>query len=330
MEKSKLKIIKTAGVAAAGFVSLVILYFAVVYFAFFKTTFGRNDKERSAEHEIEFYAGEENYKTHLADVEWFNGKNCPLIEMTSFDGLKLKAYVLEPEKACAGTVILMHGYHSGPVREFASICKIFYSMNYRVILPFQRAHGISEGKWVTFGIKERYDCYDWICKINEDYGQELPLFAGGISMGCATVTMASGFKLPENLKGFIADCGFTSPWEICYWTMTKLRGVPAGVANLLLKSCNWICKKTADFSLDGWSTQRALNGCNKPFLFITGTKDNMVPWEMTMTNFLHYKMKNPDNTKLVLFEDGPHAVSYLIDSQLYENELRSFVKKYEK
>ena len=33
----------------------------------------------------------------------------------------------------------------------------------------------------------------------------------GISMGCATTLMAAGLDLPDNVKGIIADCGFTSP-----------------------------------------------------------------------------------------------------------------------
>lgn len=33
-------------------------------------------------------------------------------------------------------------------------------------------------------------------------------------MGCATTLMAAGLDLPDNVKGIIADCGFTSPWDI--------------------------------------------------------------------------------------------------------------------
>ena len=38
------------------------------------------------------------------------------------------------------------------------------------------------------------------------------IFLCGISMGCATTLMAAGLDLPDNVKGIIADCGFTSPW----------------------------------------------------------------------------------------------------------------------
>ena len=33
-------------------------------------------------------------------------------------------------------------------------------------------------------------------------------------MGAATVLMASSLDLPENTRGIVADCGFTTPWEI--------------------------------------------------------------------------------------------------------------------
>ena len=33
-------------------------------------------------------------------------------------------------------------------------------------------------------------------------------------MGAATVLLSLGTDLPGNVKGVVADCGFTSPWEI--------------------------------------------------------------------------------------------------------------------
>ena len=35
----------------------------------------------------------------------------------------------------------------------------------------------------------------------------------GVSMGAATVLMASGEDLPGNVKAVIADCGYTSEWD---------------------------------------------------------------------------------------------------------------------
>lgn len=324
---NKSKIIKISAICAAGFAALIFLYFICVWSFAFKPTFTRAQKERTENTEIEFYAGKDNYNIHLADSQWFESLNCPLIEITSFDGLKLKAYILEAESDCQGTVLLMHGFHSGPVREFATIAKFFHQKNYNVVMPYQRSHGLSEGTYITFGINERFDCRDWVTKINELYGTDMPVVIGGISMGCATVTMASGFDLPVNVRGFISDCGFTSPYEVVYWTMTKQQHVPAGIAKLLLTTSEWFANKWGGFSFNGYSTITALSHSNKPILFISGTEDNTVPVDMTMTNFLLYKMRG-NETSLILFDGCPHAISYLWDSDKYFDAVTEFLNKY--
>ncbi len=328
MTKNTKAYLKWTGIYSAAVLGLILVYNICVYNFVFVPNFSRASRERTVESEIEFYAGEERYQKHLTDAQWFNEQNYPLIEITSHDGLKLKAFVLDAGKDSKGTVLLMHGFHSGPVREFATLAKYFRGLNYNVVMPYQRAHGESQGRWITFGIQERYDCRDWILKINEMYGEEKDLFVGGISMGCATITMTSGFDLPGNVKGFIADCGFTSPYEVLYWTMTKEMKLPSGVAKLFLFSINFYGKLLADFPVEGYSTYAALKVCNKPFLFITGTDDHTVPYEMTMQNFLQYKFKNPELTNVVLFEGCPHAISYLWDEEKYNSEVRKFLEKY--
>ena len=61
---------------------------------------------------------------------------------------------------------------------------------------------------------------------------------------------------------------------------------------------------------------------------MTGTDDHTVPYEMTVTNFMLYKQRFPEKTKLVLFENVPHAISYIEDWDRYEKELTKFVEKY--
>lgn len=77
-----------------------------------------------------------------------------------------------------------------------------------------RAHGSSEGKCLTFGVKERYDCLAWINCAIERFGRDTKIFLYGISMGAATVLMAGGLDLPDNVVGIVADCGYTSPTAI--------------------------------------------------------------------------------------------------------------------
>ncbi len=329
MKKTCIKVLKNLAVIVGIIVVIAGVFNFCVYKFSFESNFGRSKKERTVEHEIEFYASEENYNRHIADVKYIESLRLPLIEMDSYDSIKLRAILWESPEPARGSILLMHGFHSGPLREFATLAIFFHELGFNVIMPYQRAHGLSDGSFLTFGVKERFDCRDWALKINELYGQDKPLFIGGISMGCATVTMASGLDLPLNVRGIIADCGFTEPYEITRWTATNIMNVWPGVADVLIASTNWYCNHVAGFDLKEYSTYKALNKTDLPFLFITGTNDKTVPYEMTMTNFMLYKQRHPDRTKLVLFEDAPHAISYLMDENKYKAEVKKFIEKYE-
>lgn len=60
----------------------------------------------------------------------------------------------------------------------------------------ERAHGKSEGKVITFGIRERCDCKLWAEYAVKRYGENKDIFLAGVSMGAASVMMASNLGLP--------------------------------------------------------------------------------------------------------------------------------------
>lgn len=315
------KVLGIVGIVLAMVVLVVLVYFAGIYFFLFRTTFVRSDYVPDAKDDLEYYATEENVAAHYADVEWFNSMSPELVDTVSFDGLKLVAWRLEHEDS-KGTVLLMHGFHSDPLREYATLARFYYNEGYTVVLPYERAHGKSEGKYLTFGIKERYDCQTWINFINDCYGMEKDVFVQGISMGCATVVMSTGLELPFNVRGIIADCGFTSPYEITYWTINTKRHMLLG--NSILSVGGMMTKLFADFDLNEYSTLNALNKNHIPILFITGTADETVPMEMTIQNFQACRAPK----ELLLVENSPHAINYYTDTANYERKLSKFMEKY--
>ncbi len=111
-------------------------------------------------------------------------------------------------------MMAFHGYRSLATIDFALEVEFFHRLGYDVLLPYQRSHGESQGKYITYGVKERFDCRDWARYAARRFGEDKPLFLMGISMGAATVLMASGLELPGNTRGIVADCGFTTPWDI--------------------------------------------------------------------------------------------------------------------
>lgn len=308
------KIARNVGIFLATAVVIAALYFVAIYFFMFKPTFERGKMSSDLEH----FKKEEYIEQNKADTEWFFAQNPPEITITSFDGLKLVAYKLDAQNA-KGTFVLMHGYHSDPLREFAGLAKFYHETGYNIILPYQRSHGKSEGKYITFGVKERYDLRDWILETNKFYGNEKPVFLEGISMGCATTVMSLGFDLPQNVKGVVADCGFTSPEEIIWKVLKKDKKLP--LPHLIMATGEFMTKHFADFDEKEFSTLTALKRNEIPVIFIHGAADDFVPIEMSITNFQACKARKT----LYIVPDCPHAIAYFVDGEKYHKKVVDFL-----
>ncbi len=135
------------------------------------------------------------------------------VSIVSFDGLTLFGRYYHVKDG-APLDIGFHGYRSSALTDFAGGSELSFSMGHNLLLVDERAHGRSEGRTITFGIQERWDADSWVRYAVERFGADTEIILYGISMGAATVLMAAGLDLPENVKGIIADCPYSSPRDI--------------------------------------------------------------------------------------------------------------------
>ena len=124
-------------------------------------------------------------------------------------------------------MICFHGYTSQGLADYGSISNYYLKRGYNVLLVDQRSHGQSEGKYIGFGCKDRYDAYRWIEWVIGQEGENVQILLHGNSMGGATVLMASGLDLPQQVKGIIADCPFTSPKAVFTHVLHSMYHLPA-------------------------------------------------------------------------------------------------------
>ena len=234
--------------------------------------------------------------------------------ITSCDGLRLHGRLL-PLESPKATILMFHGYHSFADVDFGCAVPLLREMGYQLLLVDERAHQGSEGKYITYGVKERRDVLSWADEMAARLGPAHPLYLQGISMGAATVLMASDQVFPANVRGIVADCGFTSPAEIVRKVMRDIMKVPP--FPMLYLTELW-CRLLAGFSLWGYSTERALSRCRLPVLFVHGKADSLIPWQMTQRS---YDACVSDKT--LLYVDGAgHGESFLIDRPACEQALR--------
>jgi len=248
---------------------------------------------------------------------WLNAQAMETVQIESHDGLKLSGHFLNI--GSRKTIILFHGYRSRAFRDFSCVGDYYKGLGFNLLFVDQRAHGGSEGQFITFGVKERLDCVRWAEYVDRRIGGEIIL--DGLSMGATTVLMAAGEKLPESVKGIIADCGFTSPKEIMLKVMEedlRIRCRP------LFRLVALMVKLRARFDVGEYSTIEAMKKNCLPILFIHGTDDKFVPCEMTKTA---YETCTSEKS-LVLIEGAGHGTSYLKEPETCKAALNDFLEKY--
>ncbi len=239
--------------------------------------------------------------------------------VTSFDGLKLVGHLYRAERQTNNYMICMHGYRSDS-GDFSGAVGFFMSQGYNVLAIDQRAHGESEGKWITFGVKERYDALSWCNYLIESFGSDVKIILDGISMGATTVLLASELDLPKNVKGVIADCGFTSPWDIVTEVARRDMHIPKfPLLYLMRPTVRLLC----GFGLKEASTVDAVKKSSLPILYVHGLADDFVPHEMSVRAY----SSRPENSRLVSVENAAHGLSYIVDEKRCQKELAYFLNE---
>lgn len=78
-----------------------------------------------------------------------------ILEMTSHDNLKLKGVYYPNNNSKNVTVICVHGYTSHAEREWAFPGLFYLSLGYNVLIPYQRAHGLSMGGGIALNLADK-------------------------------------------------------------------------------------------------------------------------------------------------------------------------------
>ena len=239
------------------------------------------------------------------------------LTIKSFDGLNLYARYYEYEKD-SPIEIMFHGYRGSAERDLSTGVKRAFACGRSVVLVDQRASGKSEGKTITFGINERIDAKDWSYYVSNKFGKSRKIILTGISMGAATVLMASSLNLPENVIGVLADCPYNKPRDIILKVVKDMRLPP----KLVFPFIKLGAKIYGKFDIDSASPIESVKHTTLPIIFYHGSSDDYVPCFMSEKLFSECISEK----KLVTIEGGMHGTSYLKDPEKYLFELKNFFK----
>lgn len=239
------------------------------------------------------------------------------VYITSFDGTRLAGRYYHVQDG-APIQIQFHGYRSYALRDFCGGALLAMESGQNVLLIDQRAHGKSGGSAITFGVKERKDCLCWINYINQRFGSGTKILLTGISMGAATVLMASQLELPENVAGIIADSPYSAPGAIIRKVCADVK-LPAKVVYPFI----WLGALIyGHFRLDQATAVSAVHETKIPILLIHGEADRFVPCEMSREIFESCTAPKMLHT----FPEAGHGLNFFVDGPRYRKVLAEFME----
>lgn len=207
-------------------------------------------------------------------------------------------------------MILFHGYRSAAERDSVGGYYIAGMLKMNVIAVDHRGHGKSDGNVISFGILERKDCLCWARYAADRFGNA-PIVLCGLSMGAATVLMASELPLPDCVAGILADCPYSSPQAIIQKVCADEK-YPVKLSYPFIKLG---ARLFGGFDLEECDALTAVKNTKVPILLIHGEDDRFVPCEMSE----EICKANPRAIEFITFPKAGHGLSYLMDKTRYQN-----------
>ena len=311
------------------FISLGIIFFLflvtiLISYICYLLTFHVKEKDKTFKEEFPLPDFKEYIPYHkdiLEGMKFEKSLDAEEHYITSFDGLKLHGKYYKCSDDCNILEIMFHGYRGSAYRDLSNGIIRAFAVGHNVLLVDQRASSLSEGNTITFGINERHDCISWVNYVIDNINPDMKIILTGVSMGAATVMMASSMNLPNNVIGVLADCGYTSPKDIIMKCIKDMKLPP----KLFYPYVKIGAKLFGHFNVDEASPIESIRKTKLPVIFYHGVTDDFVPCYMSKKLYLEC---NSDK-KLVLIENCGHGLAYLVEKEKYIKELKEFFNKYE-
>lgn len=298
--------------------SLIVLTLLTTYICYRMAFYSKNKPHKKDEINLPDNEIFKHFKPLiLSDIFAARAMEYQEFYVKSFDGLTLYGKYYESFKD-APIELMFHGYRGDGERDLSTGIRRAKECGRNVLIVDQRGHGKSEGHTISFGINERLDCLAWINKVIEVFGQDTKIILTGISMGAATVVMASNLDLPSNVIGILADCGYDSPKNIIIKYINDLH-LPAKIFYPFVKLGALIF---GHFNVEKASPIESVKEAKVPIIFIHGEKDTFVPCSMSEKLYKECISRK----QLTIIKNAEHGISYLFEPETYVSALKEFFK----
>ncbi len=237
--------------------------------------------------------------------------------ITSFDGLKLSAvfYPCRKEEV-KGTVLFIHGFRSHAEREWAFPGLFYLEMGYNVIIPYQRAHGLSEGKYITFGAFEKRDMLDWIKKADNLY-PNTKIVLHGLSMG-GGIALQMADEIPANVKCIISDAPANSLEDLF---LDVAKHISKKNYQKIKNNLDQLFEKKVGMNPNVTNLDQYVKKAKCPIFLTAGSLENMLEY------FNELEKISKTKTKILILPGCNHGNGMYKQTAMYQDALSEFLNE---
>jgi len=236
------------------------------------------------------------------------------VSIPTSDGLILDGWFIGKDDSDR-TIIICHGAGANKGNFIWFLGPLAYK-DYNVVFFDFRAHGSSDGRTTTYGIREKLDVIAVVDWLKQERPRQSRVIAGlGSSQGSTALALAAGED--RRINAVVLDSPFVSPYELA---MHHARRVPVAgplMTNVLLGLMS-IQTGTNFFSA---STEEAIAVLgDRPVLVIHGEDDFVMP--VSHSQRLYDAARGP---REIWFGPGPHSNIITTDPDEYKKRLLKFL-----
>jgi pimeloyl-ACP methyl ester carboxylesterase len=239
------------------------------------------------------------------------------VKIPTGDGLLLDGWFIREEGA-ERTILVCHGAGANK-GNFIWFLAPLRGEGYNVMFFDFRGHGSSDGRIITYGIREKLDVLAAVAWLKEERPEQSKRIVGlGSSLGSMALALAAAEE--PRIDAVVLDSPFVSPRSLLH---SHARLVPA-VGPVV---CDWLLLLVSFHTGTDFfdvSAERSVASLGKrPVFIVHGDKDIGMPAEHAKR--LHEAAKGP---KAIWFGPGPHSNIITTAPSKYKDRLFTFLEKH--